>query len=195
MISFSYKNIKVCFHFSFFAAVTLLMLFSGNPVSVYSFYACMLHETGHLVIMLIMGQRVKRLVFYGAGIKIIPYRSCEAETFTAETAVLGAGCAVNFLVCVFSVLLNGKMSVFGAVNLVIGLFNIMPMSFLDGGKILVQCFYRFWTFENAVKLEKLLKEINMITVPAAAVIMYIAGVRNFTIYVTLIFLMFSSAMM
>lgn len=145
--------------------------------------------------MFLMGQRVKRLIFYGAGIKIVPCRSCEAEDFTAETAVLSAGCMLNFFIYGFSMLLKEGLTAFGAVNLAIGLFNMMPMSFLDGGKILIQCFYRFFSFENAVRLEKLLKGVNVITVPAAAIIMYIAGVRNFTIYVTLIFLMFSSVMM
>ena len=136
MIEFSFRGVKVCFEFSFFAAVSLLMLCSENRCTVYSLYACLLHESGHIAAMLMTGQTVKKLVFYGAGIKIIrPFNDMLCK-FPKEIFALASGCAVNFVVYVIT-RVTGFGADFGAVNLAIGLFNSLPISFLDGGKIIV----------------------------------------------------------
>lgn len=193
MIRLKIGSLTICMEFSFFAAVTLMLLCSGSSYALYSFYACILHECGHLVMMIILGQRVKKLVFYGAGIKIIPHRNCEAESFTAETAVLAAGCAVNFTVFA-AARISGVQELrdFGIANLVIGTFNMLPLSFLDGGKIIIQCMYRFMCVEKAVRSENLFKYFTIIIVPVTALLLLFAGVKNFTVYATLIFLMISS---
>ncbi len=197
MIEIPFGKCKICLHFSFFASVTLLILCSESVYAVYSLYACLLHECGHLIMMILLRQRVKKLVFYGAGIKIIPYKNCEADSFIRQILILLAGCTVNFTLYAVSALLGEgeKAVIFGAANLAIGLFNILPLNFLDGGKFLIQLFYKMLKFENAVKAENYLRNVNIIIVPCAAVLLYIAGVRNFTIYVTLIFLLFTSVML
>ena len=144
--------------------------------------------------MLATGQKVKKLVFYGAGIKIIPSKNCETEQFVREILVLGAGCSVNFAVYLF-LASSEQLSAFGTVNLAIGLFNALPLFFLDGGKIIIQCFYRFFRFEKAVIFEKGLKNISAIIIIAAAALMCSAGMGNFTIYITLIFLLITSLLM
>lgn len=144
--------------------------------------------------MLITKQKVKRLVFYGAGIKIVPLKNCETEEFIYEILVLSAGCVVNFIV--FLLLMCCEfLSDFAAVNLAVGLFNSLPLFFLDGGKIIIQSFYRFLNFDKAVKLEKGLKNAGAVIVTVIAIVLYLIGVNNFTIYITLFFLMISSFLM
>ena len=194
MIEVTFRKCRICFHFSFFAAVSLLMLCSESVYALYSLYACLLHECGHLLMMLVTGQRVKKLVFYGAGIKIIPHNNCEVISFTKQLAILSAGCAVNFALFTLLKGTGGGSELFGIVNLAVGMFNILPLSFLDGGKIIALFFYRFMEYGKASSVEKCLRGINIIMVPCAAVLLYAVGVRNFTIYVTLIFLLFTSVL-
>ena len=193
MIEFSFRGVKVCFDFSFFAAVSLLMLCSGNNCTAYSLYACLLHESGHLVAMLLTGQTVKKLVFYGAGIKIIRPMNDMLCKFPQEIITLVSGCAVNFILYAVTKLF-GFGEDFGAVNLAIGLFNALPISFLDGGKIITAVFYRFLPYRFALKAESALNYASIITVPAAAVVLFMTGTRNFTIYLTLLFLLFTAVM-
>ena len=194
MIRFKLNGVTVCIEFSFFAVVTLLILCSDSIYAVYSMYACLLHEAGHLIMMLITKQKVKRLVFYGAGIKIVPLKNCETEEFIYEILVLSAGCVVNFIV--FLLLMCCEfLSDCAAVNLAVGLFNSLPLFFLDGGKIIIQSFYRFLNFDKAVKLEKGLKNAGAVIVTVIAIVLYLIGVNNFTIYITLFFLMISSFLM
>lgn len=193
MIEFSFKGVKICLDFSFFAAASLLMLCSGNRCTVYSLYACLLHESGHLAAMLFTGQTVKKLVFYGAGIKIIRPMNDMICRFHEEITALCSGCAVNFLVYALTEIF-GFGEDFGAVNLAVGLFNALPISFLDGGKIITAVFYRFLPYRLALKAESALNYASVITVPAAAVVLFMTGTRNFTIYLTLLFLLFTAVM-
>lgn len=188
MIEFCIGKVRVCLDFSFFAAVSILMLVGCNDYALYSLYACLLHETGHLVVMLFMRMNIKKLVFYGAGIKIVrPNNFC---TFTREVAVLFSGCLVNFTL--YAVASYFKAYDFALVNLAVGLFNAMPISFLDGGKLLTAVFYRFLPYRFALKAETALNYASVITVPAAAVVLFMTGTRNFTIYLTLLFLLFTA---
>lgn len=190
MIEFSFRGMKICLHFSFFAAVSILMLFCEDRCAVYSLYACLLHESGHLATMLFTGQTVKKLVFYGAGIKIVRPVSDALCKFWQEMITLASGCAVNLaLYAVF-----GAESDFGRVNLAVGLFNALPISFLDGGKMIIAVFYRILPYRPALYAEKAMNYAAVVTVPAAAVMLFFAGIRNFTIYLTLLFLLFTAVM-
>ncbi len=188
MIEFCIGRVKVCFDFSFFAAVSILMLIGCNDYALYSLYACILHETGHLIVMLLMGMSIKKLVFYGAGIKIVrPNNIC---SFPKELAVLSSGCLVNFVMYVTATLM--KAYDFAVINLAVGLFNALPISFLDGGKLMTAVFYRFLPYRFALKAESALNYASIVTVPAAAVVLFMTGTRNFTIYLTLLFLLFTA---
>lgn len=193
MIEFTFRGVKVCLDFSFFAAVSLLMLCSGNSCTAYSLYACLLHESGHLAAMFLTGQTVKKLVFYGAGIKIVRPMNDMLCKFPQEIIALSSGCAVNFIVYAATNLF-GVGGDFGAVNLAVGLFNALPISFLDGGKIITAVFYRFLPYRYALKGESALNFASVITVPAAAAVLFMTGTRNFTIYLTLLFLLFTAVM-
>lgn len=143
--------------------------------------------------MLLTGQTVKKLVFYGAGIKIIRPMNDMLCKFPQEMIALSSGCAVNFTLYAITKLL-GFGEDFGKVNLAIGLFNALPISFLDGGKIITAVFYRFLPYRLALKAESALNFASVITVPAAAAVLFMTGTRNFTIYLTLLFLLFTAVM-
>lgn len=189
MIELPIRGIRVCFHFSFFAAVTLLMLWGSGSVALYGMYACLLHESGHLVAMIILRRPVKRLIFYGAGIKLVQGENETLVKFTYQLAILAAGCMVNF------VLYAVCGGVFAMMNLLVGLFNMLPLCSLDGGKIISLCFYRILSYERAVTAEKILRGINIVLIPAAAIAFYLAGAGNFTLYVTLIYLLYTAVIM
>ena len=71
MIEFKVKSIKICFHFSFFAIIALLLLMENHRYALYGLYACIIHELGHLMMMQTLGVKTDKIVFYGAGIQTI----------------------------------------------------------------------------------------------------------------------------
>ncbi|MDE7278761.1 MAG: M50 family metallopeptidase, partial [Oscillospiraceae bacterium] len=65
MFEIRFKSFTAAFDFSFFAAVTLLMLIGNNRYALLGLAACIWHELGHFAVMRICGISVKRLLFYG----------------------------------------------------------------------------------------------------------------------------------
>ena len=193
MIEIACGKTGICFHFTFFAAVALLMIIDDSNIPIYGLYACLLHESGHLAAMLICRQPIKRLVFYGAGIKIVQAENELLTGFVKELFILSAGCCVNF--AVYAIFCKSDMYLFGIINLIVGLFNILPLNSLDGGKIIILCFYKLFTYEKAECAEKILRGINIIFIPMAAIVFYLVGIRNFTLYTTLIYLLFTAVIM
>ncbi|MDE6600118.1 MAG: M50 family metallopeptidase, partial [Oscillospiraceae bacterium] len=100
MFELRFRGFTAAFDFSFFAAVTLLMLIEDNRYALLGLAACIWHELGHLAVMRFCGIPVKRLVFYGAGIKLTPDKLLDFTGFPKQFAVLIAGSAANFLAAV-----------------------------------------------------------------------------------------------
>jgi Zn-dependent protease len=135
MLEVNIGAVRVRFYFGFFAAV-LFYFFFGQADSLgisAALTCCILHELGHLTAMCLLSSPPDKICFYSGGIKIIP-SFCGAESRGAQTVILAAGCAVNFLLALISWLLELKFLT--EINLALGVFNLMPFAYFDGGRIL-----------------------------------------------------------
>lgn len=134
MFVFEFSQVRVRFCFSFFAVLSLTCLLGGESGKVLIMLACCaLHESGHIAAMLMCGCKPKELTFYGAGIKLtLPKR---INSFAKDAFILASGCAVNFLLAFSSFAVTGELSFFARTNLLLGGFNLLPVGFLDGGKL------------------------------------------------------------
>lgn len=135
LIKSSFKT-SISIKFSFLATVALLTL-SETSVSVFmSLMSCFLHETGHLLSMFLFGVDVKKIILYGAGIKII--RGYSLKEKKKEFIILISGCLMNIAMFLLFFFLKGdSFKTFAVINLVTAIFNILPIKSLDGGAILL----------------------------------------------------------
>ena len=193
MFELRFRSFTAAFDFSFFAAVTLLMLIGNNRYALFGLAACIWHVLGHFVVMRLCGISVKRLIFYGAGIKIIPDKQIDFTGFESQLAIFLAGSAANFVAAVLlSVSESPAVRIFAAVNSVIGAFNLLPLQYLDGGKILVLLIRNFCGFSLSCQLERYLKWLNIFLIVAVLTVFAIMGKGNFTLYLTLCCLLISA---
>ena len=177
------------FHFSFFAAVSLMMIIAPNGLAIWGLTACIIHELGHLFAMIIMGQRADKIVFYGAGIKIIKKNYNSRTSFDKEIFILISGVLLNFIVFLALAPLDGNFRLFGIINLIIAMFNLLPLKSFDGGKLITTLFYKFFDYSRAITFDNYLQKINLFLSIAAIIIFYIFGYRNFTFYLTILYLL------
>ncbi len=193
MFEFRYKNAVIAFDFSFFATVSLLFLL-GNSYAVLGLAACLWHETGHLAVMKIRGIPARRILFYGAGIKIMPDKQFCFTDFGTELLVLIGGSGANFLAAAALSAVNvPELKLFSVINAVIGVFNLLPLQYLDGGKLLVAFIRRLCSFSQACILERYLKWLNIFLILGIMTAFAFAGKGNFTLYITLCYLLISAA--
>lgn len=132
MIVLNIRSTVLRFDFSFFAVMAIFFFFDKDGTGAVSLLTCGLHELGHLVAMLICGAPLNGILFYGAGIRIsFELRRCTAPR---RLMIYAAGCAVNFILAAFAYLMGAYL--FSAVNLITGIFNLLPLGELDGAAIL-----------------------------------------------------------
>lgn len=137
MLSFYIKNIKVGVSFSFFAVLALIFIWQGGEADKLAviLFCCTIHELGHVIMMCLCSVPPKRIIAYGGGIKIYPDKSKMISEWQ-DILILSAGCIVNFSAAFITFCLNQEVTYFLSANLFLGIFNVMPLKYFDGGQIL-----------------------------------------------------------
>lgn len=131
MITVKLKNLtlKFCFGFFFILAISAV---DPDSYAVLSLIFCILHELGHLAFMLIFKIRVSEIKLYGAGIKICANGVDELKRI-CQTLIYFGGCLMNLLL--YLVFSNIGLVDYALINLIICIFNLLPIVHFDGGKI------------------------------------------------------------
>ncbi|MGN0594977.1 MAG: site-2 protease family protein [Hominimerdicola sp.] len=137
MFQLKIKNVKYGISFSFFAAIALLYLCSDAMTDkvLIALLCCAFHELGHIFFMTLFSSPPEKIVVYGGGIRITP-RNEKMLSDTKDIIILLAGCGVNFLLAFITVMINGKPDFFAETNILLGIFNLLPFKYFDGGKVL-----------------------------------------------------------
>ena len=168
----------------FFAAVTLLFTVSENRTVLIALASSVLHECGHLALLLYFGCKIKSVTLSFYGMRLIRENEMELD-FSRETAVCIAGVTVNFVI--FSVFLVAYAALkkqilieISAVNLVLALFNFLPVYFLDGGRVLECLLKSRFDLEKSEKILNAVSVSALLPVYASGVILY-AKNGNFTL--------------
>ena len=124
------RRIRIRFSFLCFNAL-LFCLCDGKMIA--SFYAvCLLHELGHIAALRLTGGELRSVELSCFGIRMT---AAPAANVKRGAAVLLSGPAANLLL--YAVLmLTGKCPETASLSLAAGLFNLLPLSSLDGGALL-----------------------------------------------------------
>ncbi len=117
----------------------MLALFSFNDENhtfFTAFFASIMHETGHIIAAVILSLPIKSVAFLPFGIRLELKCDLEIISTKKKLTLLFAGPFLN-LFCFAVFYYFGRQISFAAVaHLAVGAFNLMPISTLDGGRIL-----------------------------------------------------------
>ena len=122
---------------SFFLLLALFILFGQSSLLPLIFLAALAHEFGHLLAIWGFGGTVRSVSISFLGAKIEYSRG--RQSYIAEAVVALAGPICNLLVAYLFAqfgTLGGDALFFSGANLLLGLFNLLPISSLDGGRAL-----------------------------------------------------------
>ncbi len=137
MIRIKLFDIEFELRFLFVAVCTLFLLIDKTGVGIISFCACLIHELGHIIAMLLCKRKPTKLIFEVSGIRLI--KPSKNSGFYSDLFILFAGSGTNFIVfLLFSPNMDtvNNLSVTAAVHLVLGVINLLPFEGLDGIEIL-----------------------------------------------------------
>ena len=163
------KDTQYRVDFTFGLTVTLMLLLCSEDTIFLCLVSSMLHETGHLLFMYAFSQKVESVTFGAFGIRIQRYSSC-VLSYKKEAVIAFGGILVNFLIAFFSCLyyyLQGSsfaLKLMG-VNIIIALFNMIPIEVLDMGRV-IRCTMLSFMEENLC--DRIIKTVSFIFVNALA---------------------------
>jgi Zn-dependent protease len=144
---------------SFLFLLAMMFIWFGGLVGVFlvlvAFASVLLHELGHSVVSRRLGVPVSgiELSFFGGAAKMVEL----PRTATHEIAIAAAGPAVSLLLAgagfgLASVTGVGLLALFGWINIVIAVFNLIPALPMDGGRILRALLTRKYDYVRATDI-------------------------------------------
>ncbi len=135
-LDFGKTSIKI--NVSFAVAVTLTLIIDESGVGAIALLCCIIHEIGHIICLLILGEKPKKIELSFYGIKLERYPMSGRNT-AGELAVYISGPGANFIFSAIMFLLSNifySLREAAIISLCIGVFNLIPCKPFDGGNIL-----------------------------------------------------------
>lgn len=162
------KRLQVTIHPMFIILGLILVIMGNYAVFFICTISAFLHEMGHLVVAEKFGYKMSkiRLMPFGAELH------GETDDFDGvdEIYIALAGPIVNFFICLIILGLwwitprvYGFTEPIFETNLVMGIFNLLPLFPLDGGRIVLSILSRKMTRQDAAKSVKKITRVAAVT--------------------------------
>jgi len=186
-MKFKTENISVNISFYFAAVLTLSLLLDKTNISFYSILSALLHETGHMLCLFFLKAKPKEIKFGLFGMRIV--RGNKTLSYKSEVITALSGPLVNIIL--FAVFLYPqKTLMFSAVNLALGLFNLLPVKPMDGGEAL---YYFLCSFCEENRIKRITDATTFLTViflTAAGVMVFVKSGYNFMLLAVSVYIVF-----
>lgn len=152
-MNFKLLGTKIYVSFIFISLITFMIATDRTGYIIPTAFAVILHELGHLFAMWLFECAPKEIKLIPTSVQIV--RSFSIKPY-GETVIAVMGPLVNillFLIFLVNYLCfnNHIYLVFGIINLVLGIFNLLPVRGLDGGTALHNIISKKFGTDSATK--------------------------------------------
>ncbi len=179
-MKFKLLGTQVYISFLFVAIIALMLATDRTGLLLPSLFAVTIHEVAHLFAMWLVDLAPKRIRLIPASVQIVRKFGV---SFKNEIFIALMGPVANlllFAVLYFNFLSFGNVMVqyYALINLVVGVFNLIPVVGLDGGTVLLELLSRKMDYSRATAILKIITLIVCVTCFVLAIFMFIKGKFN-----------------
>lgn len=153
-------------------------------------FAVFIHESGHLLAMWAADCQPRAIRLIPTSVQIVRGFSPKK---CGEFAITVCGPAANLVI--FGVLIanyyifNSEQSlIFSLLNLVIAVFNLLPVSGLDGGALLTAAIARFTDIYKAERIVRIITAIFAFVAFLLGVYLGVSGTVNISVFIVAVYL-------
>lgn len=175
------NRVKVSYPFIFLVSI-LVALDDGNKL-IMTICAMLIHEAGHIFGLMFKKIPFKKITVGITGANII-YGDKKLTSYKDDIVIAVMGSCFNFAAVIMSLAIESyyvcDMSFFVGINVLSGMFNMLPIMPLDGGRALVS----FIAMKaDLTDIEKIMRKTSIVAalIGFATGIMLIAEKGNYTL--------------
>lgn len=155
----------------------IFYLDDGSGIMLWVVVSAFIHELGHIMLCFILGGRVEALTLGAAGAELkLSYPM--VLTYAKENLVLVSGAAMNLLTGLCSLYLGGYWLAWCSFGL--GIFNLLPVAPMDGGRILFNFVSEYYGPECAERVTGIVSGI-LIGIIAGVGVIIVVKYANLTL--------------
>ena len=192
-MKFKLLGTEIYISFLFIALLTFMLATDRTGLIIPTIFAVIIHEFGHLFTMWTLECSPKEIKFIPTSVQII--RSFSIKPY-GETAIAFSGPAASIAVflALYLIFLNSQSNTvlqFSLLNLIIGLFNLLPVKGLDGGTILLNFISKYFGIEKAERAIKLITLIIGLSLLFFGIYAAIYKNFNLTVFIIALYLIVS----
>lgn len=185
---------EIYISFLFAAVITVMLATDKTGLIIPALFAVIMHEIGHLFAMWVLECAPKRIKLIPASVQIT---SSFSGRYKNDIIVAVCGPAVNFvlfLTLYFNYLAfkNQLVLYCALLNLIIGLFNSLPVAGLDGGTVLYSVISKKSNPNKAAVIVKIITLVIAFLIIVSAVVLTLKGKLNLSLYIVGIYLILMS---
>lgn len=192
---FKVCGIQIEITFLFVAFLTYIISLKAPANVLITVISSLLHEIGHLSVMILVRNKPKTVKFELVGMNIIRQGNLKIST-KREIAISLGGPIMNFIIvivsCISLCFCDNHIVMTGAcINLILMTFNLLPIKSLDGGAVLY--FLLSQHFESIIcrRILKITSILFITIIYLWAVYVFIISRYNFSLIIIAIFLTIS----
>lgn len=191
---FTVKNCKVEITFLFLATLTFSFLIDRFGIAGVGFLATIIHESGHLLLMYLLKFPPSEIKLKPFGIDIVE-RSEKKIGYGKDALISIAGPFMNLLFFLLSGWLainSGSLYLFylSASNLVLAIFNLLPIETLDGGQAIYSLLCLKFQEKTVERIIRILSVSVLLPLFITALLVLFRSKYNFTLLFVSIYLFF-----
>lgn len=188
---FKWGGAQVYIDFLFFFMLSLMLCYNSTA-TLMMLSLSFLHESGHIAALLLLGGKVKSLHVSAFGMVMVPASS--NLTLYQECIYILAGPFVNVILSFGLLALHMPWAQqMSALSLLLGLFNLLPVSALDGGKALWYFLLMHVREETVIHIVRIVSVTSLCLLGVFGLFLLLQNHRNFSVlfivvYLTILFI-------
>lgn len=181
---------EIYISFLFCAVLCFMLVVDRTGLVIPTLFAVFIHESGHLLAMWAADCQPKAIRLIPTSVQIVRGFSPKK---CGEVAITVCGPAANLVI--FGVLTANyfifkieQSLTFGALNLVIAIFNLLPVSGLDGGALLTALIAHFTDIYKAESIVRIITAIFSVVVFLLGIYLWVSGTVNISVFIVAVYL-------
>ncbi len=195
-MKFSIFGIDVEITFLFSALIAFIISLNAPANVLITIFSSLLHELGHLLIMSAVGNKPQKVRFEITGMNIFRQQNIKISIKNEILIALGGPLMNLFCLIISSIFLcvyNSEITMtFACVNLILMIFNLLPINKFDGGLALYFLLSQKFDNEISIKTLKVTSILSLSLIYVWGIYSFFASGYNFSLIIIAIFLTLST---